>query len=467
MTSLLTRPDFRDWLSPMLVKELRQGMRSRIFMAAFFLTQVLMILSTIMSLTASEDGDFSETSILDGVFWFLVAVPVMLLTPIRGFGALHGEIKERTLELVFLTRLSALRIAAGKWTALMAQSLLLVCSILPYVLLRYFLGGVNILAELQGLLIMIVMCGVLTALTVAMSPYESKLLRGLLVIGLFIGFIVLLANYFEITAMGPAIGSSVISFYMTLALFVPAMIFLALEMAASRIAPAAENHAIRKRLIGIYFAMVGASLLWFKADTAEVIKLVLTIVSLVAIDAMAEQQEFTRTVYRPFLKRGPAGRFLALFLTPGWVSGSWYVLLLAVICGVGIVRQENPGNELTRLALFGSLIFPSALIRLFLPRTHHFLGLYIASQFFFGAIFLLLNIPMAMSGQAPSAWLCPIPNCVFFLSYNDKIQPGQLASFLTVTAAVTMASMVVLLGRTLAPLRDIRAALRQNPGTDA
>ncbi len=44
-----TKPDFPDWLSPMLVKELRQGIRSKAFMAVFFLTQLLMILSVVLN----------------------------------------------------------------------------------------------------------------------------------------------------------------------------------------------------------------------------------------------------------------------------------------------------------------------------------------------------------------------------------------------------------------------------------
>ena len=54
MLSSSQRSDFGDWLSPMLVKELRQGMRSRVFVAAFYVTQVLMILSTIFPVSATQ-----------------------------------------------------------------------------------------------------------------------------------------------------------------------------------------------------------------------------------------------------------------------------------------------------------------------------------------------------------------------------------------------------------------------------
>lgn len=471
MTNILTKPDFKDWLSPMLVKELRQGLRSRIFMAAFFLTQVLMILSTILNLTSSTSGEYNGmTEVLNGVFWFMIAVPVLFLTPIRGFASLHGEIKERTMELVFLTRLTSWRITAGKWTALMVQALLLICGVLPYVLLRYFLGGVNILIDLQSLFLMLVACGTLTALTVALSPYESKLLRALLVVGLFVGFIILLIYMLRLVIVGTMMGSygSTMTFlYVGLALFIPAFIALSLEIGASRIAPAAENHAISKRLIGVYFVIVGAALIVFKADAALVINTVLALLMIVAIDAMGETQEFNRSNYRPFLKRGAVGRFLALFFTPGWVSGSWYILLMTLIGGAGIALTDEAGLELTRISFLGALIFPAALIRLFAPRTTHFLGFYVAIQFFCGVIYILLILISSVGNQPAPGILALFPSCVFLFTLVDKIQPNQTEIFMTATAAMTILGMAILIWRTIAPLRDIRAALRQHTDADA
>ena len=169
--------DFGDWLSPMVVKELRQGMRSRIFVAAFYLTQLLMILSTVFGLIAASRTENVPSDLfgfLSGLFWFMVSVPLLFVMPLLGFGALHTEMKAGTLELVFLTRLSAWRIVAGKWTALMAETLLLVCAILPYVILRYFLGGVNIIEDLQSLFFLLLASALLTAATLAMSPYRVQ-----------------------------------------------------------------------------------------------------------------------------------------------------------------------------------------------------------------------------------------------------------------------------------------------------
>src|SRR5271163_850828 len=123
------KKDFGDWLSPILVKEIRQGFRSRVFVSAFLLIQGLMIFCVVLGLVFAA-GDFTEGSSV--FFWIIICLPLLLIMPSHGFGTIGNEIKGNTMELLFLTRLSAWRIVAGKWTAIVAQTILIVCSILPY-----------------------------------------------------------------------------------------------------------------------------------------------------------------------------------------------------------------------------------------------------------------------------------------------------------------------------------------------
>jgi hypothetical protein len=60
--------DFPAGFSPMLVKELRQGMRTNLFTVAFILLQTVMILSLLAGL--SDPG----SSEVDGFFWFFIVV---------------------------------------------------------------------------------------------------------------------------------------------------------------------------------------------------------------------------------------------------------------------------------------------------------------------------------------------------------------------------------------------------------
>ena len=186
--------DFADWLSPMLVKELRQGVRTRVFVFLFILLQVFMLLDLSLSLLVAATGsDASEGTVF---FWIMVAVPVLLILPLSGLNAIGGEIRGNTLELIFLTRLTAFRIVLGKWFALFAQALLLVCAVLPYLVLRYFMGGVNLASELLLLGTMLVGSALLTALATAFSAFPARLVRPLVAIGGVLTFIFSLESFF-------------------------------------------------------------------------------------------------------------------------------------------------------------------------------------------------------------------------------------------------------------------------------
>ena len=474
MTSTETRSDFGDWLSPMLVKELRQGMRSKVFMAAFYLTQLLMILCVIFNLTLASNAEAQKPLLgfLNGLFWFMISVPLLFVMPIRGFGALHGEMKAGTLELVFLTRLTAWRIAAGKWTAIVVQTLLLVCAILPYVLLRYFLGGVDILADLQSVFFLLLASAALTAVTIAISPYESKLLRALFVIGLIVGFqflIGLIVAWVASSSFGGAARSSVVGWpvYAGLAIFLPAFLILALEIGASRIAPPAENHALRKRLIGWYLLLAAPLFLLAGADANAVFAVMLFFLAVVFIDALAEPVVQVRSLYEPFLRRGRIGRLGALLFTPGWVSAAWYVGLTAALVG-GLLAWQGQLNEprqaLGYIAFFGFLIFPAALIRFFQPGTPFFLGFYIALQFLLTALTVLVSMVSGIAGESLIAWLCFVPNSAFLLNLFNGVDSEHMTLFLSATSVVTAGSLAILLIRTLAPLRDIRAKMGTSIG---
>jgi hypothetical protein len=472
MISSATKPDFPDWHSPMLVKELRQGMRSRVFVSAFYFTQILMILSVAFNLaaTSSEDMPSGLTEFLNGLFWFLIALPLLFLMPVRGFAALHAEIKSGTLPLVFLTHLSAWRIAAGKWAALMVQTLLLVCAVLPYVLLRYFLGGIDILDDVQKLVLLFLTSAVLTAVTVAMSPYESKLLRALFVIAMILSVQFLAGILLAWLSMGRlgGGGGSLLQLYVGCAIFMPAFIVLCLEIAASKIAPAAENHALRKRVLALGVLGIGSALGLLGDDWKWAYAVAVGFLVPVIIDALSEPLQIVRTVYAPFYQRGAAGRLAGVFFTPGWPSASWFTLLAALLSAFPLlVFVREAEEQMVLLTMFGSLLFPAVFIRLFMRGTKNFLGFYVGLHFFFGALTLMLGIMSGISNQPYISWLAWIPNCAFLIFLTDQVRSehaGMVYAMATLSAAVCFGAALLL---SLAPLRDIRIALGKYASSDA
>src|SRR5262245_56117203 len=158
--------DFPGWLPPMLVKELRQGLRTRGFIGTLIGFQLLMLILTLIALStqnAMTPAARTATAVLSGFFWVVVAVQLIFVTPSRALGGLQLEVDARTLDLLMLTRLTAWRVVLGKWISLLAQATLLLVAMLPYLVVRYFTYNADLVEELGRCLAMLGFCAVLTA----------------------------------------------------------------------------------------------------------------------------------------------------------------------------------------------------------------------------------------------------------------------------------------------------------------
>ncbi len=291
--------DFPDRLSPMLVKELRQGMRTRSFTSAFILLQALLLFSTFIAYAAPAAGPA-----LEGFFWFFLALVLSFIQPLRGINSLNQESRLNTLELMLLTRLDALRIVTGKWASIVGQSALIAVAVLPYVVLRYFLGGIDLLHDLAYLAILLSISAVLTALTVGLSAFPSFILRGLL-----FAFAAFSASSTIGGIMATLRLSSGSAFGMTLSaggniatvvgiIFTGAFItYYLLDLGAARIAPPSANHATRKRLLSTAVILLLFALPLLGVE-AEFSLLVATIIAGIAgIDALTEVPGLTAGIY--------------------------------------------------------------------------------------------------------------------------------------------------------------------------
>ena len=180
--SLTHLTDFPDKLSPMLVKELRQGMRARSFTVLFLVFQGVLafILLTASAVTSSDhSGSFASE-----VIFSLFAGAALFIQPMRGINALSSEITGNTIEMMVLTRLSAWRIVFGKWIAIVSQTALILVTIIPYLILRYFFGGMILAGELVFLALMFLTSMSLTAVMVGLSGNSTKLVRLFPILGI-------------------------------------------------------------------------------------------------------------------------------------------------------------------------------------------------------------------------------------------------------------------------------------------
>lgn len=352
----------------MLVKELKQAVRSRQFVGMFVLVQVVMILFVTFGLaTATGTQGMMQ---LTAWFWTIIMVYLLGILPMTGLNALAREFDDARLDLLQLSSMNSRGIVLGKWLSLNIQGWLVVLSLAPYIALRYFVGSINPLYELGILALILYGSLIFSGVAICASVVKSKIVRGLMLIGGVIGMFFLLGGLASAFAMGGLAMASITSmpnFWLLIPLMLVASIpmgGLLLEFASARISPEAENHETPKRLYMLGLIAIWAIAFW--ADTEPELFLVPLFLGMIAvtISCMTNEPVNLPGVYQPFVRLGVLGRGLGRMLFyPGWPSGANFCVLLYLV-SVGIVTLMNP-SDLEEAVLF----FTSALGCLLLPRA--------------------------------------------------------------------------------------------------
>jgi len=134
-----------DRLNPILVKESRQALKSRQFLATFAIMLfggwlisafVLMMLSV----------DYDDRPVGRDVFsWYygLLSLTVMLVVPFGAFRSLLAERDLNTYELLSITTLSPRQVVWGKWLSSMMQMFIYFSAVSPFIAFTYLLRGVD------------------------------------------------------------------------------------------------------------------------------------------------------------------------------------------------------------------------------------------------------------------------------------------------------------------------------------
>jgi len=136
MLSVEHNADIPGWLHPMLVKELRQALRSRAFVGAMLWVQasmsIIVILQTLISISARNAAGFKMLNI---IFWFNTVLILHLLLPFRCLLFQDEDAKSENLELLQMTDVFSGRVVLCKWAACLVLALLIVTTLLPYTLI--------------------------------------------------------------------------------------------------------------------------------------------------------------------------------------------------------------------------------------------------------------------------------------------------------------------------------------------
>ncbi len=443
---ILKTSDFSDKLSPMLVKELRQGLKGVSFMILFIAIQVILgvlIFGHSFSSSYNNTGRDISTSV-----FICIGLATCVLQPLRAISAIGSEVKENTIDLMVITKLSAWRIVFGKWISLVSQSALIIAAVTPYLILRYFFGGMQLFAELMILFTIFLASAGFTAVFVGVSSLPSLILRGLVGLGFafFIGLGVVglfldTSSYRDLIELCSFQSPEMISIYLLLVLGAIYLGWLALDYGAGSIAPISENRSTPRRLICLGIIVVLAIVVCISDQGfRRYLPIYMLLLSVpISIITLTEHPFTTATVSVPFVRKGVFGRIGSYFLYPGWASGLNFVIILFALTLVSTLFNpprhslhsygfdSNIRQEMVTVSCicFSCLVFPLLLARIFFRNTLQLFVFYLGGLVATGVLWLLVVViaeeTRSRGIYSAFCWLPPVQFNIFDRNSTEDI----------------------------------------------
>lgn len=354
-----------EQLNPILVKEVRQSLKSRQFEISFGLTLIAAVGWTLlyMSLAVPRiyyvSGGGSE--LLNG-YAIILLVPLLIIIPFSAFRSLTTEIEESTFELLSITSLSAKQIVTGKMATAALQVLLYVSALTPCIVLTYMLRGVSLFSILilLGATIaysIMLVSGALMVATVSRTRTGQSGMSVLLLLVLIISFfssMVTIVNEPVGEMFAGALTRHIFIGVFAVFTLLMATFSLLMQTAAAAIDMASENKStpIRKRLL----VLLGVMLFWlslamfsshqeYRNDVIELCTGMLTVFfcawmavgALICGERGIISPRARRTLPKTFL-----GRVFLTWLSPG--AGLGYVFATMVFASVALFLSTIVGT---------------------------------------------------------------------------------------------------------------------------
>ncbi|MEO8613619.1 MAG: hypothetical protein ABI600_00640 [Luteolibacter sp.] len=143
--------DLPEGFDPMTAKELRQSLRRGSFIYPYLGIQFLAVCAMVAELQTGYAAESSDHAGMlnpwllwgSGPFWMVVSAICLFILPLSGVVLMGQELEEGNHELLLLTKLDRWKIVLGKFITLWGLSVLTFVSLLPYVVVRYMIGGIE------------------------------------------------------------------------------------------------------------------------------------------------------------------------------------------------------------------------------------------------------------------------------------------------------------------------------------
>lgn len=389
-----------DWLPPILVKEFRQGLKSRGFSVGFLGMQGLMVFSMVQYLLALPTdhsyGDLDEANVW---FWGMMALITLVVMPVQACHAVSNERKNKTLELIFISRMGPRAVVYGKWMAHAAQMLLVLSAVPPYMIFRYYFGTVDVVKDLALFFLTIGLSLTLLALAVAISAQPERFSRNLVLwpVVLALGFFLFLL-FDEILFYDP--GGPLLEVGDLLVLVLSFFFFSVFWLEAGSLAtfPGGCRTPLLKRLasLGIVLTWIG-----YAVYRHESFFLLFAYVFLLP---MGGESLCEPAPARPgpggvgFPKRKGQPWFP---LRPGWKPAFLFYSCLFLVMGFSI-RFIDRDKEIVLInrAMYNILVAPLSLLFLIPHKNEFRIGLYMLIQ----CTGLVVSVALIMAGLWQYEW---------------------------------------------------------------
>ncbi len=254
-------------VNPILVKEVRQSLKSQQFVLGFSLTLIAAVAWTIIAISLLVPRIYyvpGGLPLLIGYF-VILHIPLMIIIPFSAYRSLTAETEDSTYELLSITTLSAQQIIRGKLVTSLLQVLIYLSAMMPCVVMTYLLRGISLFTILFVLFWTIIFSVSLISIALLLaSVSRSRLIHSSVSVLLLIGLLAATFGW-TIAVVQPDFMVSLDSaptemplVFFGMATFVVAAISLVLRAASAAIDFPSENSATPIRWRFLLVTVVGS-----------------------------------------------------------------------------------------------------------------------------------------------------------------------------------------------------------------
>ena len=171
LLALVTRLErLGDRFNPIVVKEVRQALKSRQFVGTFLLLLLAAWAGSIFGVSyLGESIDYGSSAVtFYAGFLFALCAASLVIVPFSTFRSIVEERTETTLELLQITALSPVQIVRGKTLSAMVQVLVYYCAIAPFIAFTALLPGFDVVHVAFSLVMLLItaLCFSMVALAI-------------------------------------------------------------------------------------------------------------------------------------------------------------------------------------------------------------------------------------------------------------------------------------------------------------